>query len=585
MKAVEFLRKFFAIIFLIAFSILVLLMMLIGIAKSMVTEESISKYIVSSDIFNSPSNEVFGENNNNTLKQSISDKLLKMKISEEVTEKVLYSDEFNDVLTSYMYSYVNNVLFSTDRERLDNNKIIDIVQNNYMEVEGTNLSDEQLSMLNDYVSDLCLKVYDFTPDISELEGLGINVNVLKILSNICFSKYIWFVLGTFVLGAYTLIAICLLNKLKAFKWCSNMLVIDGIILVLFSFLEVKFLSMFINSRGIIDSLILTIANKSFENLLFYGIALMIVGIILLIICAVISKKERKENSDMLLNTVIEEEVSAKKALEDYKIRNNDELEKTLNDLDKAEIEKVLLDKLPSEELTDKVISSNDGEIPNIVIEGKDFEKTDIDNIKPNEDIFSENKSVLKKEEVEKVNSGLEKVLLDKLPSKEPTDKVRSLNDDEIPNIVIEGKDFEKKDIDNIKPNEDIFSENKSVLKKEEDKKVNSSLEKFSDDTELVEVEEVQEDEEKEEEEVKEFEIIETKQDDIEDVTISLDEEIDYEEINDEKEEKVVKRDVNVFPIEEVKLDIISPEKGKNIEFKDEVLKVDSKPDEEEIEVL
>ena len=53
MKAVKFLGKFFAIIFLIAFSILVLLMMLIGMAKSMITEENISKYIVSSNIFNS----------------------------------------------------------------------------------------------------------------------------------------------------------------------------------------------------------------------------------------------------------------------------------------------------------------------------------------------------------------------------------------------------------------------------------------------------------------------------------------------------------------------------------------------------
>ena len=47
----------------------------------------------------------------------------------------------------------------------------------------------------------------------------------------------------------------------------------------------------------------------------------------------------------MLNSVIEEEVSAKKTLEDHRIKNSDELEKTLNNLEKIEIEKVLLDKI------------------------------------------------------------------------------------------------------------------------------------------------------------------------------------------------------------------------------------------------
>lgn len=517
MKAVKFLGKFFAIIFLIAFSILVLLMMLIGMAKSMITEENISKYIVSSNIFTSTSGEILGDNNN-TLKQAISNKFLEMEISERVTESVLSSNEFNDVLTSYVYSYINNLLFSSEREKLDNNKIVSIVQDKYYEVEGVNLNDAQLVMLNDYVSDLCLKVYDFTPALNELEGLGINVDVLKFVSSICYFKYIWFCLGAFVLLLYILIAICFWSKLKAFKWCSNILIIDGVILVITSFLEVKFFSMFVNSKGIIDSLVLTIANKSFENLLFYGIALMILGIILLIICAVILKKERKEDSDALLNSVIEEEVSAKKTLEDHRIKNSDELEKTLNNLEKIEIEKVLLDKISDKKITDKVVT---------------------------------------------------------------------LKDEEIPKIVIEGEDFEKSDVDDVKPNEDIFVSNESVLAEETNEKINSDLSEVSDVTEFVEPLEKEKEETKEEEEVKEFEIIDSGEDDIEKEVITFDEKIDYEEISDEKEEKVIKKDVKVFPIEEIKLDITSPKKGKNIEFKDTILKDSLKTDEdeEEIEIL
>ena len=131
MKAVKFLNKFFAIIFLIAFSILILLMMLIGIAKTMFTEESISKYVVNANIFNSPTSKILGENDNNTLKESISNKLLEMKIPEEVTERVLYSNELNDVITNYAYEHINNILFDTNKETIANEKIINIIQNKY----------------------------------------------------------------------------------------------------------------------------------------------------------------------------------------------------------------------------------------------------------------------------------------------------------------------------------------------------------------------------------------------------------------------------------------------------------------------
>lgn len=529
MKAVKFFGKFFAVIFLIAFAILILLMMLIGIAKSMVTEESISKYIVSSDIFNCSSSEVLGESNNTTLKQSISGRLLEMEISEEVTEKVLYSNELNEVLTNYVYGYVNNVLFNIDKEKVESDKIVNVVQNKYYEIEGSNLSDEQISELNDYVSNLSMKLYNSTPDISELEGLGINVTALRIASNICYSEYIWFILGTFVLGAYTLIAICLWNKLKAFKWCSNMLIIDGVLLVIFSFLEVKFLGMYVNSRGIIDSLVLTIANKSFENLLFYGIALMIVGIILLIICAVLLKKERKENFDNLLNSVIVEEVSAKKSLENHRVRNDEELEQTLNNLNKLEIEKILLDEEKDEKTTDEIIVDKDNEIPKVVIKGKDFEETDVDSVKPDENIFGKNEKV-KDDEGYLVNNDLE------------TDK--------------------------------------DVVNKEDD----ISLEKDLDNIEFVPVSEDKSDDAIEkEEEIKEFDIIESEQEDVEEEQEVVLDNVEYEELEDEDIEKIEKKDVKVFPIEEAKLEVVSPKKGKDVKFSIEDL--DNRNDEEEIEIL
>ena len=137
--------------------------------------------------------------------------------------------------------------------------------------------------------------------------------------------------------------------------------------------------MYINNKGIIDNLVITMVNNSFENLLFYGIALIIVGIILLIICSVLSKKERKENSDVLLNSTIENEIKNNKISSYDIIKENNELE----------MEKVSLDKIPEEKIVNKVYIKENKEIPKIIIEGNDFEKSDKVSVKPNQDIFKE----------------------------------------------------------------------------------------------------------------------------------------------------------------------------------------------------
>ena len=524
MKAVKFLNKFFAIIFLIAFSILILLMMLIGIAKTMFTEESISKYVVNANIFNSPTSKILGENDNNTLKESISNKLLEMKIPEEVTERVLYSNELNDVITNYAYEHINNILFDTNKETIANEKIINIIQNKYFEIEGQSLNTNQINMLNDYITELNLKLTNSTLDINELASTGLNINILRIIDNICHSKYIWFILGTFILVTYTMIAICLKNKKTAFKWCSNALVIDGIILVLFSFLEVKFLSMYINNKGIIDNLVITMVNNSFENLLFYGIALIIVGIILLIICSVLSKKERKENSDVLLNSTIENEIKNNKISSYDIIKENNELE----------MEKVSLDKIPEEKIVNKVYIKENKEIPKIIIEGNDFEKSDKVSVKPNQDIFKE---------IENYQS-----------------------------------DKENKKLEN---NEISYELLKEKTNNEEDKKLKELLD---DDIEFIDVEDSKKEDINKSEELNEIEIIEIETDDIEEEPKSTkSDNIDYEEIEEHLEEEPVKKDVKVFPIEEVELTVVSPKKGKDIKANLEI--IENEEDEEEIEIL
>lgn len=544
MKVIQVCRKFFAFIFSVVFAILVLLVLFTGIARFMIMKDNISKYITNLDIFSYSSNEV-SELGKGTLKESVSKELLEMKISEEVTEKVLDSDELNGVLTDYVYSYINNVLFDVDRQKIDTDAVMTIVQNKYFEVESKHLTDNQINMLSDYVSLLSDKFDNATFSVNELEELGVNVVLLRTIANVCASKYIFFILGTLILGMYALIAICFSSKLKSFKWCSSMLTIDGVILVVFSLLEVKFLSMYFNSRGIVDGLMMTIADVVLDNLLFLGIALMIIGIILLIICSVLWKRERKQNSDMLLESVIEEEVKAIKTLENHKITNDEDLEKTLKDLDKIEIENKVLD--------------------------EEKNSDDTNDVKNEDDSVSD--AIDKAIEDDSTSNDIDKVIEKDSLNEEAGEETKEDNVDDNTDLEVEEAETD------VEENENTLEEVDSNEKDEE-------IEEKLDNMEIVENENYLKEEDIEDfSDIKEFEIIETENDEEQEDEKDSDIEInnlEYEELDDKIEKEIIKKDVDAFPVEEVKLNIVSPEKGKDVEV--DLLDLEKEED-EDIEIL
>ena len=484
----------------------------------------------------------------------------KFDIPASVTVKTLESNNISRVISRYAYDYTRYVLYNKGAPSLDNDEIVNIFNNEYKSTTGDDLSNIQVKKLKEYVSSTEMTLDDSVPSVGDLQGYGVDIYNLRLVNDFVSSDYMLIVFGVFVLSFYTLIAICLWSKLRAFKWIGIVSMIDGFVLIISSFLEVRLLSMFINKNGIFENLAITVASKNFGSLLLAGIVLIVVGIVFLIICALLMKKEHKVDSDKLLDSVIKNEISS--------MDKGDSLD---SDGDVSKVDS----SFKNDEVNDIDEKIND----NNVLEEKNDDKVSDDK----DTIEDDNRNVAS--ETEYV-SDIVKVDINEVDDDLPVSEVNILEDKEIPVIKIEGNDNENgssslveavsiddnvvnddslKDSsgDEVTDDSDVSNDDESVSDVEDDK-INDS-----DDTiEIVPDED--------------FEVVTPKEEDVvgdEVITIDtdLDEDVnddsddvesdnntEYEEIDDSNYE-IEKHDIDVLIPENVSLSVITPKKGKDIE--------------------
>ena len=573
MRAVKLLGKVFAVILSCVFACFLLFVMYVLIAKTMLTEESIYNYVIDTNVFTSPSNN--GERN--SLKQGIVSDLKKFDIPASVTVKTLESNNISRVISRYAYDYTRYVLYNKGAPSLDNDEIVKIFNNEYKSTTGDDLSNIQVKKLKEYVSSTEMKLDDSVPSVGDLQGYGVDIYNLRLVNDFVSSDYMLIVFGVFVLSFYTLIAICLWNKLRAFKWIGIVSMIDGFVLIISSFLEVRLLSMFINKNGIFENLAITVASKNFGSLLLAGIVLIVVGIVFLIICALLMKKEHKVDSDKLLDSVIKNEISS--------MDKGDSLD---SDGDVSKVDSSFKD----DEVNDIDEKIND----NNVLEEKNDDKVSDDK----DTIEDDNRNVAS--ETEHV-SDIVKVDINEVDDDLPVSEVNILEDKEIPVIKIEGND-----------NEDVFSlveavsiddnvVNDDSLKDSSGDEVTDDSDVSNDDESVSDVEDDKTNDFDDTIEIvpdEDFEVVTPKEEDVvgdEVITIDtdLDEDVndntddvesdnntEYEEIDDSNYE-IEKHDIDVLIPENVSLSVVTPKKGKDIE--PDLVEVLGDEEEEDVELL
>ena len=538
MKAVKILSKFFAVILAILFGFTFLIFMTFLFTRDLLSENSIDKYVEASEVFNTKSEEVFyEEGTNKTIKTEIQEELSKINIPSNITEEVLNSEEVDDILSTYTSNYINYILVDDKRPSFPSNQLLSIV-NQKLEKYKLILTTKETKFLENYIETLGKKIDSSMPSVYQLNNMGYDMYGIRLLSTIIFSTEA--VLGLiFVLILITiLIGICLWNKLKAIRSISIPIILVGVIFIAGAFAEVKILNMMMNGKGLIDGLILNVMSKSYEKLLIYGIALMIIGIILLIISSILIKKS-KQKSDQLLETVINDSIAASTSVKDN-LKDHIVDENTLINQEPDIIpEEKLPDTIEDEKYTTltklEETTTTDSEIPEINIsetttKEEVSEVTSIPLEEPSANMFVKEEEPEEKENKEQENN---KPIEDK--------KIEIENQEEEP------INMNQEEIEIVEPD---LKEMYPAVK----------LPKHEEEPEIIEMETIEENQESE----KEKEPYDS------DKYIEMDETV----------EEVEKKDIKVKPFTPIDINLVSPKKGKDIE-----VNLDEQEDEEDIEIL
>lgn len=588
MRAVKLFGKVFAVILSCVFACFLLFVMYVLIAKTMLTEESIYNYVIDTNVFTSSSNNV----ERSSLKQGIVSDLKKFDIPASVTIKTLESNNISRVISRYAYDYTRYVLYNKGAPSLDNDEIVNTFNNEYKSATGDDLSNTQVKKLKEYISSTEMKLDDSVPSVGDLQGYGVDIYNLRLVNDFVSSDYMLVVFGVFVLGFYTLIAICLWSKLRAFKWIGIVSMIDGFILIISSFLEVRLLSMFINKNGIFENLAITVASKNFGSLLLAGIVLIVVGIVFLIICALLMKKEHKVDSDKLLDSVIKSEISS--------MNRGDNLE---NDEDVS---------VNDDSFNDNKVNDIDEKINDNLSENNVLEENNDDKVSDSNDTIDDNN--LNVESEKEYVSDIVKVDINEVDDDLPISEVSVLDDKEIPVIKIEGNDNEDVTsslVEAVSIDDNVVSAD-SVVDSSGDEVTNDNNDEEESDNDIEsddvnnsdEVENVNDSDDmieivsdEEPEVVKPID--DTSSDEVITIDSTLDEEViddsdndnieeesdnntEYEEIDDSDYE-IEKHDIDVLIPENISLSVVTPKKGKDIE--PDLVEVLGDDEEEDVELL
>ncbi len=334
MKVLKFFAKIFSCLFIVVFGALCLFTAVFLMIKNMISYESINAYVEDANIFDYSSQEV--NDDSTTLRQLVEKELLSREIPVLTTDEILDSEELNTVLGDYIYHYSKYLMFNKTKPNFPSDEILNIVEEVYAKNENKALSDVQKKDVSKYIISLGNKIDKSVFDNGEANEM-FSINEISFLRPLFSSEYTVIVLAVMMLLTVLLISLCLGSLKRAINWCSKAVITNGVLLIVLSFLEVRFLVMYFNSHGLIDNLAILVVEKGFQNMLLYGGILIGVGLLLMIFSAILLKKEKSKKSSMILNEVIDTELenSLKKNNKKEVVTENNDNQLKVEDIDES----------------------------------------------------------------------------------------------------------------------------------------------------------------------------------------------------------------------------------------------------------
>lgn len=421
MKVVKFFSKLLSCLFLLVFGVLCLAVSLFVMIRNMTSYDSVTSYVQDANIFDYSSQDI-ADSKDLTIRQTIEQELLKMNVPILVTDEILDSPEVSKIISDYIYNYSHYVLFNADKPVFPKEDIMNIAERVYVSYEHRELAQKQKEELEAYVTLLGDKVDKTIFSKTELNEI-VSLNVVKRVAIAFDTEYIVMVLAVLIIMLFAIISLCLGNLKKAINLCGKMIVLDGVLFIVLSFVEVRILIMYFNSQGLIDNLAILLVEQGFQNMLVCGGILIGIGLLLVIISGILLKKERAARSSEVLQNVIIEEVekSQDESVQEEKI---EEESVTESEVDTNEEDNITEKVNQQVSLEDSKTTDTDDSLQDS-IKGKNHNIKDETIIVPMPDENSDikEKSTNDEEEVAKITSDDYTIINDEKNTKDETDEI------------------------------------------------------------------------------------------------------------------------------------------------------------------
>ena len=281
-KVLKFISFIISLILSIVLYLVVIILMSLFLFRNLISEETIHQMISNSNILEL-------EINDKDLKESILEKTSNYGISEILVRNVLEDFEFNQIISDFINEYNKYLQYGGDKPNVSIERVNELILKKQTQIEQTTgyiIPDNQIDELTNIASSLIEKIDDQLP---LREEIVIDDKVETILDFI-YSDWSFVAMICLIIVILILIMLFRFSVLKPLVWSGTTFILAGSSLTLIAVLK-PFISYYIIKMDNVYSSFFEIINDTlFKILYFYGIGVLLLGVVMVILYNILKKK-------------------------------------------------------------------------------------------------------------------------------------------------------------------------------------------------------------------------------------------------------------------------------------------------------
>lgn len=275
----EFISFIISLVLSIILYLVVIILIGLFLFRSLNSEETIHQMISNSDVLEL-------EIDNKNLEEMIIKEASNYGVSEVLVKNVLEDFEFNQIISDFINDYSDYLQYDGDKPNISIERVNALILRKQAQIKQTTgyvIPDNQIQELTNIANRVIEKIDDKLPVRDEVV---VNEKVETLLE-VLYSNWSILAIACLIIAILILVMLFRFNVLAPLIWGGVTFIFSGSSLTLLAILKPL-----INSYAIENNVYLfeIISSTLFKNLYFYGIGVLLLGIVMVIFYHILKKK-------------------------------------------------------------------------------------------------------------------------------------------------------------------------------------------------------------------------------------------------------------------------------------------------------